>query len=139
MLTWVLPLLMSFSTLCDSTASSTLHLQPGEGPFADLDAFFMSCGPRGPALPLEGPGPDSTLGRTSHYLRVTFHTCERSSWMTVDHIIELGRGCARKREAAYFLDFRRDISPLEYRTLGCGKYRPMPTEPDIVWVNSRNV
>jgi hypothetical protein len=136
MLTWVVPLLMSLSTLCDSTASATLQLEGVEQSFPDLDAYFMSRGPSGAALPVDAPDSDSEVSQKSHYLRVTFYSCERGSWITIDDIVELGRGCSRKLAANYVLDFRK-LWPLEHRTLGCGKHKTVPSEPDIVWVNSR--
>jgi hypothetical protein len=136
MLAWIVPGLMSLSSLCDSTASADLQLQSPAEPFPAVDAHFMTCGPGGPALPQEEPD-DTPQGRRSHYLRVTFFSCERSAWLKVDHIVNLGRGCSRHVEGEYLINPRRDLSPLEFRVLGCGTHITERREPEIVWVDSR--
>jgi hypothetical protein len=136
MLAWVVPLLMSLSTLCDSTASADLQLQSPPESLPAGDAYFMTCGPEGPALPQEEPD-DTPQGRRSHYLRVTFFSCELSERVKVEHIVNLGRGCSRHVEGEYLINPRRDLSPLEYRVLGCGTHITVRREPEIVWVDSR--
>jgi len=122
----------------EAVASARVELEASRFPLLPANAEWMSLGPRGPWIPDTTSGPPDTASGprfrvenpTHHRLRVTYGSCERSSWLVIDDIVT-GRADSRRVSASYELgnlgglwDAMRGVR----RVLG-----PDPPDPPIVW------
>ena len=132
----VLAVLMAMTIAAegDSVGTATLQLEPAKTLSGEAHAYYMSLGPRGPAV----SEPTSDAGRRFgwsyyHRLRVTLHNCELSVWLTIDDI-KVGNADTKTVVATYVLQ-RSEISQALGRPMTFGGIGPpSAVQPVIVWV-----